>query len=1160
MKRMWKILVALMLTLQGLFATIPVSAAETMEYQNVFDKNDLDNWMKALSHNGQKLVDESNYANMFTTHKIEVAEGDVITWGMFGKDEYVMELYDEDDQFIRKVYSTELEVEASDTTVIGVGGRTYTEVKASYEVTDANCAYARILGNISTIDRFMVFINLPDGLASWPDTYIPYAKDIDTDDPLYQKSALFVGDSIVNAVKDPDHPYYGWAGRIGSAHDMDWKNAGISSATIATALETSYPENRIVNQLWENADREWDYVILQGGMNDSYAEHEIGDISDGFDPEAFDTETFSGAMEELIYTAITAYPGSKIGYIVTYATPNSNWGGLTADNGAYFRRAKEICEKWGISYIDLFEGGVEENGEWRSYSYDILNVESGENMYAGDPYEIHIGSKGYDVISPYIAEWMKTLTPYDTMPEGMPEIIDDTDVRFIYSSGDANNGGWEGGGSGGPAATEHWSNSVGATLQIRFEGDALAIYGIKAPNHLVFSVSIDGGDATECDGYAPSRTDGNQLLYSSKEAGITLENGTHTALITVLDKANEAAVNAQGISITYARAYGRVPSDKGQLQALVDEVNDMELSAYTEDSVKAFNEALAVAETILGDANAFQSDIDAAYDALKAAIEALQEDTTLAKMILKNAIDEAEEVMAAADYETIVPSVREMIESAYEVAKEVYEDSNATIAACMDAWTDLANALQYAEFKGDKSELQALVDEVNDMDLSAYTEDSVTALDEALTAAQAVLDDANALQADIDAAYETLQAAVEALQEASEPGASASEAAIAALRNMLDKAIVLGSENEALNTAITNAQAVLNKEAPSATEVVSALLDLSEAMQALNESTSTDALRADLEATIAFIEENILSNTSDVRPGKLQALLNAIDAAQDVLANEDATADQLKAANKALTKAAQELWEIVTKAELNALIEAAQAYEEAGYTAESYATLQDEIANAKAVAENDDATTAEVTNAITNLTTSIASLESITLDTSALAHEIELVTEMVANIDNYVPSTVEGLADKLADARNVLETATTQEAIDAATETLREARLNARTKADVSALEELIAMVNSLDLQTYTSASVAALNVPYTKALMMISDEAVTQEAVDQLAEQLQTAVDDLVKIDTNSTTAEMPAKDQTNTAAANMSSVMFGTMIAAGAALLMMRRRRQSK
>ncbi len=580
MKKLWKVLIALVLTLQGVLSVLPVSAAPETAYQNVFNKNDLDNWMKALSHNGQKLVNESNYANMFTTHKITVHEGDVITWGSFGKDEYVMELYDEDDNFIRKVYSAELEIEEEETTVIGVGGKSYTEVKASYEVSDANCAYARILGNISTIGSFMVFINLPGGLASWPDTYVPYEGNEDPDNPLYQKSALFVGDSIVNAVKDPDHPYYGWAGRIGTTNDMDWKNAGISSATISTALESSYPENRVVNQLRENAGTDYDYVILQGGMNDSYAEREIGEISESYDPKGFDIETFSGAMEELLYAAATLYEGAKIGFIVTYATPNSNWGGLTADNAAYFRRAKEICEKWEVPYIDLYEGGVEEDGEWKSYSYDILKVESGENMYASDPHEIHIGSKGYDVISPYIAEWMRTLQPY-VAPQDLPLLIDDTDSRFVYSNGDANNGGWEGGGSGEPSATEHWSNTPGATVEISFNGTVFELYGIKAPNHSMFTVSIDGGEAIKGDAYAASRTDGNELYYSSEDAGIELEAGDHTAVLTVLEEANEAASNVLGLSVTYAQVYGTRPADpdetKKQLQTMLESLQETEI-------------------------------------------------------------------------------------------------------------------------------------------------------------------------------------------------------------------------------------------------------------------------------------------------------------------------------------------------------------------------------------------------------------------------------------------------------------------------------------------------------------------------------------------------------------------------------------------------------
>ncbi len=388
-----------------------------------------------------------------------------------------------------------------------------------------------------------------------------------------------------------------------------------------------------------------------------------------------------------------------------------------------------------------------------------------------------------------------------------------------------------------------------------------------------------------------------------------------------------------------------------------------------------------------------------------------------------------------------------------------------------------------------------------------------------------------------------------------EPGDPASDAAVTALQNMVDKAIALGSEDEALNAAIEATQAVLAKEAPTSAEVVTALLDLSEAMQALNTDESVDALREDVQATIDFISENILSNVEGLRPGKVQALKDAVDAAQTLVNDPTATADALKAANKAMTKAAQELWEIVSKAELDALIEAANGYLDGDYTAESLDALQAAITAAQAVAANEDATVAEVTEAITNLSNAIAGLESITLDTSALEHEIELVNEMLANLDDYVPSSVEGLADKLADAQNVLENAASQAEIDEATKTLREARLSARTKADVSALEELIAYVNSLDLRAYTLDSVVPVNRMMSKLTQAMNDEEITQEKVDELAAEMQAAIDGLQPVSEGSVTTP----DSTDTAAGAMSTTLFALMAAAGAAVVAAYRRKRS-
>ena len=449
----------------------------------------------------------------------------------------------------------------------------------------------------------------------------------------------------------------------------------------------------------------------------------------------------------------------------------------------------------------------------------------------------------------------------------------------------------------------------------------------------------------------------------------------------------------------------------------------------------------------------------------------------------------------------------------------------------------------------DKTELTETIQAAVALKSEAYTLNSWNALQEAWTAAEQIAADDSATQEQIDDAANTLNSAISALQ------AKASDVAMAALQDIVDKANAM--QEAYLNDLIANAQALLDDpDNASVNALVSAMLGLSEAMAELNESTSTDALRQDLEATIDFINENILANVDNIRPAKVQALRNAIMAAQAVLDDEEATEDQLKQANRALTKAAQELWEIVTKAELEALIEYANGYLDDDYTAESIAVLQDAITNAQSVAGNDDATTAEVTDAITNLANAIASLEKITLDTSALAHEIELAEAILANIDDYVPSTVEGLQEKIDTARTALEAAT-QEEIDAATKTLREARLNARTKADVSALEELIAYVNGLDLRAYTSASVAAMNIPYAKALVMIKNEEVTQEQVDELAEEMQAAIDALEPVNADMTapdTGNVDSGDSTtagsvNTAAATQIGILFVLLAATGAA-----------
>ena len=453
---------------------------------------------------------------------------------------------------------------------------------------------------------------------------------------------------------------------------------------------------------------------------------------------------------------------------------------------------------------------------------------------------------------------------------------------------------------------------------------------------------------------------------------------------------------------------------------------------------------------------------------------------------------------------------------------------------------------QASEDAPDYSTLNEAIAAAEALDDEDYTTNSWNVLTSALETAKTVAADESATQEEVDNAANALNGAKAALQ------VKASEAAIDALQNVVDKANAL--QEDSLAELIANAQALLDDPAnASSTAVVTAMLDLSEAMADLNTDESSDKLKEDLLATIDYIEENILPNLDNVRPGKVQELETAIAQAYQVYNNAKATDDEIRSAIRNLTEKAQELWQIVSKAELNALIEAAEAIAADGYSEVSYEALQAAIEAAKGTAADDDATTTEVTTAITNLATAIANLEEITLDTSALEHEIELVSEMIANIGNYVPSSVEGLQEKLDSAKTALNNATTQAEIDEATKTLREARLNARTKADTSALEELIAYVNSLDLSAYTKESAQAVIQDAARAEIMTNDPEITQAEVDDMVKTLQASVDNLVEVK-NSTSAE----DTTNTAAAAQTGLFAGVLAAAGAALIAVSRRKK--
>ena len=209
----------------------------------------------------------------------------------------------------------------------------------------------------------------------------------DTDSHLYEKGALFIGDSICFGVGDTPEGR-GWAQRIGFKYGMDWINAAHGGATIAQdpdvvnipgQLDYDYLEGRTI-----------DYVIIEGGINDaarnsnSAADCPLGEISDSTNPEDFDQTTFAGALEALLYNVKTQYPEAKVGFLTTYQV---DW----IPSGPYMELAKEICDKWDVPYLDL-------------YGDAAVNKQLAAGGMQSDG--LHMNAAGYEIVTPLVEEFM----------------------------------------------------------------------------------------------------------------------------------------------------------------------------------------------------------------------------------------------------------------------------------------------------------------------------------------------------------------------------------------------------------------------------------------------------------------------------------------------------------------------------------------------------------------------------------------------------------------------------------------------------------------------------------------------------------------------------------------------------------------------------------
>ena len=239
---------------------------------------------------------------------------------------------------------------------------------------------------------------------------------------LIGKTAVFDGDSICKGTINGTTPKEtnGWAGYVGEANAMNWHNFGISGGVITSESNPAVSGHHSVVDTVDTMYAQYpdaNYVIFEGGTNDADL---IGNaISDptilgtytSMDFSGpFDATTFTGALETIFSKATSYWKGKSIGYIVAQKMGYSTTG-FDKDHTnrrAYFERAIEICNKWGIQYINLWDDCYLNPNNPACYDRTKTNDENinGGYLYTDGQ---HLTEKGYEYISPMIEAWMKTL-------------------------------------------------------------------------------------------------------------------------------------------------------------------------------------------------------------------------------------------------------------------------------------------------------------------------------------------------------------------------------------------------------------------------------------------------------------------------------------------------------------------------------------------------------------------------------------------------------------------------------------------------------------------------------------------------------------------------------------------------------------------------------
>ena len=579
-------------------------------------------------------------------------------------------------------------------------------------------------------------------------------------------------------------------------------------------------------------------------------------------------------------------------------------------------------------------------------------------------------------------------------------------------------------------------------------------YRAGALNKLAISEADNKIEAAQVD--CPSTKEGNALTVKTFTLDIKVTTeGAGTLILTAPDTSK--APQLDKLDIVLKRTADE--ADLTELEAVLKTARDKlaEENAYTPVSRGDLETAVNAAQEVYDKAGVTQDEVNTAKANVEAKIAALVKKAD--KSALINAINLASVKTTQEDKYTA--ESREVLKQVIDAAAEVVNDENATqemVDVQTAAVKDAEAKLVAIKVPVNKSGLETLVYQAKETvkETETYTVESLQALQAAIDAAQDVLDDENATQETVDAQTSAINAAMDALVK--KPVVDKTE-----LKKAVDAAKEFASSEEnkekytedswkTLEDAMKAAQDVLDKPEAAQKEVDDALTALTEAKENLKtkEPSVEKPEKAELEKTVndakAFVEG--LEDPEMYTEESLNALNEAIESAEIVLASETATQDEIDAAMQRVKAARRNLTPkkpaVDTKTLEDEVAKARELVKDtATYTQESLKALQAAIDAAQKVLDDADAAQENVDKQTEAVKAAMKALVKIKVPavTDKLKDAVREAEELVKDTEKYSEESRNALTDAIALAQEVLEdTNATQETVDKALEAVNAAK------------------------------------------------------------------------------------------------------------------------